>query len=368
MTSDAFAGSVYVGGEEGYGAYRIPALVRSTTGPLLAFAEARVGVGRAGRDDSGHIETGLKRSTDGGATWGPLRILARAGADTWGNPTPVVLPSGRVLLLTCTNAGPLTEADIMRGRASPEQTRRVFVQHSDDDGASWSGPREITGQVKRADWRWYATGPGPGVVTRTGRVVVPANHSTAPAAASSDDGDDPRHYGGHCLYSDDQGAGWAIGFVDHPGDGEVNPNESAVVELADGRLYFNCRNEQGRAPGTRADAYSRDGGQTLLAPYRPQPTITTPVVQGALLALPDGRLLYSGPADPEERAGMAVRVSADLGSTWSPPHRISDRPAAYSGLALVEPDTVGLLYETGEQDPHERIGYVRLPLADLRPG
>lgn len=353
----------FVSGEGGYHTYRVPALARTAAGTLLAFAEARVGEGRAGRDDSGHIETTLKRSTDGGVTWGPLHVVARAGTDTWGNPTPVVLPSGRILLLTCANAGALTETDILRGRAGPRQTRRVFVQQSDDDGVSWSTPREITGQVKRAEWRWYATGPGPGLVTRTGRVVVPANHSVAPAAGSPDHGDEPHHYGGHGLYSDDGGASWTIGFVDDSPDDAVNPNESAVVELADGRLYLNCRNERGRAPGTRADVYSRDGGQTLVTPYRPQPTITTPVVQGALLALPDGRLLYSGPADPVDRAAMAIRVSIDNGVSWGPPRRISHRPAAYSGLALVDHDTVGLLYETGDRDPYERIAFVRLLLA-----
>lgn len=346
----------FAGGTEGYHTYRVPALVRTAAGTLLAFAEAR-----AGRGDSGHIETVVKRSSDGGATWSPLRVVAGAAPDTWGNPAPVVLPGGRILLLTCTNAGALTEDEIVCGRADAERTRRVFVQHSDDDGGSWSTPREITGEVKRSDWRWYATGPGPGAVTGAGRVLVPANHSTAPAAGSTDTGAEPHHYGGHGICSDDGGATWAVGFVS-PGDGDVNPNESAVAVLPDGRLYLNCRNEQGRAPGTRADAYSSDGGLTLVTPYRPQPTITTPVVQGALLALPDDRLLYAGPAHPARRVGMAVRVSTDAGATWGKPQQVDERSAAYSALALVDPGTVGLLYETGDERPDERIAFVRLPL------
>lgn len=349
----------FTGGAEGYHTYRVPALVRSAAGTLLAFAEAR-----AGREDSGHIETVIKRSGDGGVTWTPPRRVAGTAPDTWGNPAPVVLPSGRVLLLTCTNAGVLTEDDIVTGRADAEQTRRVFVQHSDDDGVSWSAPREVTAQVKRPDWRWYATGPGPGLVTGAGRILVPANHSVAPAAGSADTGGEPHHYGGHGVCSDDGGATWAIGFVS-PGNGEVNPNESVVAALPDGRLYLNCRNEQGRAAGTRADAYSSDGGLTLDAPHQPQPTITSPVVQGALLSLPDGRLLYSGPSDGAERAGMAVRVSADAGATWGRPHLVDDRPAAYSALALVDAETVGLLYETGDDRPDERLAYVRLPLSGM---
>ena len=344
----------FTGGTGGYHTYRVPALVRSAAGTLLAFAEAR-----AARGDTGHIETVLRRSSDGGATWTPSQRVAGAEPDTWGNPAPVALPGGRILLLTCTNAGAVSEDDIVTGRADARQTRRVFVQHSDDDGVSWSAPREITAQVKRPGWRWYATGPGPGLVTRTGRILVPANHSVAPAAGSAGTGAEPHHYGGHGVCSDDGGTTWSVGFLS-PGDGEVNPNESAVAALPDGRLYLNCRNEQGRAAGTRADAYSSDGGRTLDAPYRPQPTITTPVVQGSVLALPDGRLLYSGPVGPAERVGMAVRVSADAGATWGRPHLVDDRPAAYSSLALVDPGTVGLLYETGDDRPDERLSFVRL--------
>ena len=349
----------FSGGAEGHHTYRVPALVRCRAGTLLAFAEAR-----AGRQDSGPIEVVLKRSGDGGATWTTMQRVAGAPPDTWGNPAPVVLAGGRILLLTCRNAGTLTEDDIVAGRADAEQTRRVFVQHSDDDGVSWSGPREVTTQVKRPGWRWYATGPGPGVVTGSGRILVPANHSVPPATGSADTGAEPHHYGGHGVCSDDGGATWTIGFVS-PGDGEVNPNESAVAGLPDGRLYLNCRNQHGRAAGTRADACSTDGGRTLVAPYRPQPTITTPVVQGALLALADGRLLYSGPAEPAERAGMAVRVSADGGATWGRPQLVDERPAAYSALALVDAGTVGLLYETGDDRPDERLAYVRLLVRDI---
>ena len=349
----------FAGGEEGFHTFRVPALVRSGAGTLLAFAEAR-----AGASDTGRIATVVKRSSDGGTTWSAHCVVAAAGDDTWGNPAPVVLGSGRILLLTCTNAGGSTEDDIVTGRADARQTRRVHVQHSDDDGVSWSAPREITGEVKRLDWRWYATGPGPGVVTGSGRILVPANHSVAPLPGSADTGAEPHHYGGHGVCSDDGGETWSIGFVG-PGDGEINPNESAAVTLPDGRLYLNCRNERGRAAGTRADAYSSDGGLTLVPPYRPQPTIVTPVVQGALLALPDGRLLYSGPADPDRRAGMAVRVSTDAGATWGRPQRVDDRPAAYSALVLVDPGTVGLLYETGDDRPDERLAYLRLALDDL---
>ena len=97
---------------------------------MLAFAEGR----RGGSSDTGDIDIVLRRSTDGGCTWGPQQLVADQGPNTIGNPAPVVDPAtGDVVLLSVRN-GPVTEAQILRGEASAEDTRRVFVQRSTDDG------------------------------------------------------------------------------------------------------------------------------------------------------------------------------------------------------------------------------------------
>lgn len=127
----------YTAGQDGYAAYRIPAVVRTGAGTVLAFAEGRHG----GGGDTGDIDVVLRRSADGGCTWGPLRVVADGGGDTRGNPAPVVDPrSGRVVLLTCFNGGGVTEARIMRGDAARGLGRRVFVQTSRDDGKHFSAP------------------------------------------------------------------------------------------------------------------------------------------------------------------------------------------------------------------------------------
>lgn len=341
----------------GHPTYRIPVLARAGTA-LLAFAE-----GRASGSDSGDIDIVLRRSLDGGTTWLPMQTVTSNGTNTCGNPCPVVLPSGRVLLVSCGNSGAVTEAQIREGTVPAADGRRVYVQHSDDQGASWSPGTEITAQVKQPGWRWYATGPAAGVVA-SGRVVIPANHSLPPVAGSGDTGAEARYYGGHCIVSDDGGDTWRIGFVSSNPNGTVNENESSVALLPDGRLYFNCRDQDGTAPGTRADAYSTDRGESLALDYRPQSTITTPVVQGSLLATGD-TLLYSGPAHPAERAGMAVWVSHGAGVTWEVARRITGLPAAYSSLVELDATTVGLAYETGDWSPYRRIEYVRIPLAEL---
>ena len=193
-------------GSEGYASFRIPAVVATAAGTLLAFCEGRL----TSAADHGHIDIVLKRSTDGGRTWGPLHTVARNGDGLAGNPAPVVLDTGRVLLVHVRAAADATEAALRRGTVKVADGRRVWVQHSDDDGLTWSGPLEITGQVKKDGWRWYATTPGHAIQLTTGRVVVPGNHTVPPTGTGTDTGAEPRYDSGHCLLSDDRGESWYL--------------------------------------------------------------------------------------------------------------------------------------------------------------
>lgn len=349
----------------GYHTYRIPALTRTPDGALIAFAEGRKNSGA----DSGDIDIVCRRSTDGGATWSPQQVVTAHGADTAGNPTVVTDPaSGDLVLVSCRNAGDVTETAVLKGLA----VRQVYVQRSTDNGATWTAPVDITTQAKASWMRWYATGPGCGAVVtqgpHAGRLVIPANHSRAPAAGSSDTGAEPKYFGGHGLISDDGGHTWQIGFTSSNPTGAINENETTVAELPDGRLYVNCRNQYGTVAGTRADAWSADGGSTLQSAYRVQGTIVTPVVQGSLLQVPGGPLLYAGPEHPEGRIAMAIRRSDDGGATWRTCRRISGLHAAYSSMAMLDAATVGLLYETGDWTPYGRIELAAVPVSELDGG
>ncbi|MFR9791295.1 sialidase family protein [Streptomyces sp. MB22_4] len=344
----------YTSGQGGYAAYRIPALVRTGRGTVLAFAEGR----RDGSGDSGDIDVVLRRSSDGGCTWGPLAVVAAGEGDTRGNPAPVVDPStGAIVLVTCGNPGDVTEDQIMRGRVTAERGRRVYVQRSTDDGRTFTAPRDITADVKRPGWRWYATGPGHAVaLTRgphAGRLLVPADHSTAPPAGSKDTGRENRHYGGHALYSDDGGLTWHLGFTATGPGGVVDVNETSATQLPDGRIYFSARDQYGSAPGNRLDTYSSDGGAGLDRPYAAQPTLKdVPVVQGSVLQLRGARapLLFSAPSVPTARRDLAVWSSADAGRTFTRLTTLNDGPAAYSDLVQLGTGAVGVLYETGSYD------------------
>ncbi|MDE2715586.1 MAG: sialidase family protein [Chloroflexota bacterium] len=356
--------AVFSAGDDGYHTFRIPALLPVGSGVLLAFAEGR----RFGRGDSGAIDLVLKRSTDSGATWSALQVVWSDGPNTCGNPCPVVdSRTGRILLPMTWNSGQDNGRDLHSGTGS--DTRRVFLTYSDDEGRNWSSAREITGQAKRPDWWWYATGPGVAIQIRNGeyagRIVVPANHS------SEKDG-----YAAHAILSDDGGENWRMSSVIAPAC-----NESQVVELANGRLMMNSRNQSftnEERTGYRAIAFSADGGETWTPP-QPDAHLGDPQVQASLIRYSwpgegkPGRLLFSNPAPPisrerGQRIRMTVRSSLDDGRTWPVERLILEGPTAYSSLARLHDGSVGLLYEAGSEGPYEAIQLARFSIGWLDGG
>ncbi|GGO87814.1 hypothetical protein GCM10012280_27150 [Wenjunlia tyrosinilytica] len=361
----------FVSGTGGYHTFRIPAVVRVSHGrpaQLLAFAEGR----RFSAVDDGDIDVVERRSTDGGCTWGPLRVVTDAGEDTAGNPTPVVIPGTRTtVLLTCRTIGRYTPVQVRRGVAPP-YARRVYVQTSEDAGASWSRPRDLTASVKDARWLWYATGPGHAIALghgrHRGRLLAPANHSWL---EPDPDGNGMRErHGAHSLYSDDGGRTWAVGYLEQPPGEELHLNETTFAELPGGLVYANTRNEYGSTRVSRADTYLFGGGTRMLGPYRPRPDLVGPVVEASTLYVghaPFGRqaLLFSAPAHPTKRARMTVRVSDDAGATWRAGLEVSPERAGYSDLVRLDRSTVGLLYETGPTTYHDSIVFRRIALSEL---
>lgn len=342
-------GPVFVSGQDGYDTYRIPALLATPRGDLLAFCEGR----RGGRSDSGDIDLLMKRSTDGGRTWSPRQVVWDDAGNTCGNPCPVVdRATGTIWLPMTWNDGRDNEGQIKQNTG--KDTRRVFVTHSDDDGRTWARPQEVTADVKRPEWRWYATGPGVGIqLTRgpsKGRLLIPCDHSLVLP-------DDPDGYNAHVIYSDDHGHSWHLGGVIRPA-----VNECQVVELADGTLLMNLRNYD-RSKTTRAVATSPDGGLTWSA-VRHDPALVEPICQASLLQPTldrPNRLFFSNPAhaEPGQRRDMTVRMSEDGGQTWPISRVLWPGPAAYSCLATFPGGDIACLFEAGDKSPYERIVLAR---------
>ncbi|MFF5546552.1 exo-alpha-sialidase [Streptomyces olivaceoviridis] len=342
--------------DPGYACFRIPAVVRTADGALLAFAEGRV----LNCGDAADIDIVLKRSTDGGRTWGPLQVVNEGAGDTHGNPAPVVdRVTGRVWLAQTYNTGRTDSAG-----CSVPCDRTPHLQYSDDGGRTWSPPRDLSPEILPADWNsWYATGPVHGIqLTRgryAGRLVFGVNTETW---------DGSRVTANHAalIVSDDHGGHWRIGATDTwpvaaDGTFRQKPSELTLAERGDGSVLVSGREQDGTDLGHRTQAVSRDGGGSFTAPFRDLPDLYTPQVQGSLLQLGD-RLLLACPGDPDRRRTMMIRSSYDGGRTWDGVDRgtvVTTDWSGYSDLVRVDSGTVGLLYEGGAVDARDEIRFAR---------
>jgi sialidase-1 len=348
---------VFVSGQDGYHTYRIPAVIRAQNGHVLAFCEGR----KSGGGDAGDIDLLLKRSTDGGRTWGPTQVVWDDAANTCGNPCPVLDEStGTLWLLLTHNIGTEHEKDIITKKT--KGTRTVWVTHSRDHGATWTPPVEITRTTKDPSWGWYATGPGIGIQIQNGphagRLVVPCDHSYDDPQGKVRNG--PYEYGSHTIHSDDHGKTWQLGGLIRP-----KVNECQVVESLDGKgtLIMNMRSYFSR--NRRTHSTSTDGGLTWTAPADVADLIE-PVCQASIIRAPAAKLLlFSNPA-ATKRERMTVKASDDDGRTWPRQLVLHEGPAAYSSLVVLDAATAGCLYERGDKSAYQRITFARFPITAVK--
>jgi sialidase-1 len=304
-------------GENGYHTYRIPALIVTKRGTVLAFCEARKNSG----SDHGDIDLVVRRSEDGGRTWSAMQMVADDGEHTMGNPCPV----------------------IDRGRGTiwlpfSIDNKRVLLKKSDDDGRTWSKSVDITDTVLNPDWHWVGPGPGHGIQLRNGRLLIP---TWAGVEADVPFGKTQLSY---VFYSDDAGKTWKLGGA---ADRDLS-DECEVVELADGTIYMNARSRKGKRQ--RAVSTSKDGGKTW-SPVKFDERLPEPSCQGSIIRLTDNRhqdknrVILATPADPQARTKMTVRLSYDECQTWPVSKIVHEGAAAYSDLAVNNRHEILLAYE-----------------------
>lgn len=322
--------------QEGYLSYRIPCIVVSRNGTVLAFTSARRAV-----SDWADIDLMLRRSLDGGKTWQPRRIVAQDGKATIDNPTAIVdEQTGAIHFLYQKNYA------------------QVFYMRSDDEGATFTPPVDITAAVAgyRSQYHWdvVAPGPGHGLQMKNGRLVVPIWLSNGgklhrPSVAG-------------VITSDDHGKTWNPGELVPPY--LICASETAAVQLEDGRVALFIRNEE---PAYRhAVSYSRDGATGWSTPvlhkdlYSPISFATAVRLSGA----GDGkksRLLFVHPNNPEKkevirwsgmrpRNNVTVRLSTDEGVSWPVSKVLEPGRSAYADLAVGRDGMIFCLVERGEID------------------
>lgn len=341
---------LFEAGKDGYGLYRIPGIVVTAKGTVLAYCEARKNPG----GDWGQIDLALRRSVDGGKTWAPRRLIGKVEGKLERNPAAVKQKLGKDGEITYNN--PVAIVDRKTGTVHflfCVEYGRCFYMKSDDDGVTFSSPVEITATFEKFrpeyDWKVLATGPGHGIQLKSGRLLVPVWLSTGT--------------GGHAhrpscvslIYSDDHGKTWQRGDIvahssfDNKGAALNNPSETVPVQLQDGKVLFNMRHET--KPNLRAISVSPDGVTGWSTPKfheeLPEPICMASIIRYSEGPASKNRILFANPDNPKgrERKNVTIRLSHDEGQTWPVKKSLEPGPSGYSDLAVGPDGTIYCFYE-----------------------
>lgn len=323
--------------------YRIPGLVRTPKGTLLAVYDIRWNNAADLQED---IDVGVSRSLDNGQTWLPMQKAI--DMEEWGGKSNQENGIGDPAILVDEQTGRIWVAALWlhgnKGKPAwwasqpgmtPEKTGQFVLAYSDDEGASWSKPINITEQIKNPEWYLCFNGPGMGISKKDGTLVFPAQYK---------DKDQVPH--STIIYSKDRGQTW------HMGTGaKSKTTEAQVVELADGSLMLNMRDDRG---GSRSVAVTHDLGQTWEEHSSSRSALPEPVCQASIIriTLKDGKqaLAFFNPATTQGRHHLTLKLSFDEGKTWPEKyHTLIYEPGSYgySCLTQINPTTLGVVYEGG---------------------
>ena len=323
-------------------------LVLTKNSSILSFAEAtKCAPGALGcEDNAGHHDIIVKRSDDGGASFGKAVLVHSESNATAqiviGNAAAVMDEStGRIYIFMCRN------------------NTDVLLSHSDDNGDSWATVKDVTAVLKRPDWGWIATTFSgiqlkrqPASSGRNGRLVVCCDHQDHYDQVN---GNTTWSYS-HVIISDDAGKTWRIG-----GNSSRTTNECAIAELANGTIVMNSRNYvgvKGVLPGVgthavhRAISWSADGGDSFTPAYFP-PSLPESIVEGAMTTDAAGKMLvFTHPANPHNRDHETVYSSIDAGVTWEPALLLDANYSSYSGIIRLPNGSYAVQYNTGSTHMH----------------
>ena len=357
---------VFSGGVDGYTCFRIPAIVTTANGTVIAMSDGRIG-------SCGDIPTPLdlviKRSFDHGATWGPLQVVTdygTASGDTddypfYGLSNITRVASGdAALLLDRTNSRIWTLYD--NGGVSGGRKIKLEMKYSDDDGATWSSRIDVEAQNPgiRPNYGEFLAGPGNGVQLsegpNAGRLIFPVYSFGSPSASMA-------------IYSDDHGATWQRSV-----NAVTNGGEIQVAELPGGVLLASMRDNGFSWGGVRTFALSTNGGRNWDLPYTntvSPPTMADPACQGNIYRLTTtndsnaSRIIHANAASASGRVNMTLRISYDEGQTWPVSNQVYAAGSAYSSVTKLANGDVGLLFE---KDPYGSLDYARRSLAEISGG
>ena len=361
-------------------------MIVALDGSILLFAEGRRGDGSdPRRDENAPIDLVMRRSDDQGETWEPLVVIESGFRPNgrlldFADPTPVLDASTGVIFLFYGQWPDIAPTTVAHGQdpTSAEGNHVVWVRSSSDHGGTWSDREQVVYPDEPGEtedglyWRQAEPGPGSGIQLgwqdsdqdRNGRLVIPAKRS----GSATPDG--PAVVTPFVYYSDDHGGSWHVGSVT-PGP---DANEDEVVELADGTLLLDARQNSG---DVRRRHRSTDGGST----WGPDQSDNIPIarVDGSMVrysAVRAGhdrdRILFSAPRGSAglDRNNITLWTSYDEGGTFVNPVSFSRGFAAYSVMQRLTDSSIGLAVETASDagEPYGGITFFRVSLADLEAG
>lgn len=348
---------VFEVGTDGYPNIRIPSIVQLDDGSLLAFAEARFG------GDHAQNDIVLKRSFDGGDTWGPLQLIDDQGGDSLNDPLPLVVregPNAGRIYLTYMSFPQGCHTSCVSSGYGPNSSHN-WLTWSDDNGATWTTPLDVTTTFRRENTN-FAGSPGIGIQLRRGQEIGRLVYMLRQGPVGS--------MQGYTVYSDDGGVTWTMGeLVDNGPDGGT-ADEISIEELEDGTILANTRTFGGTK--RREQARSFDGGVTF-TPFMIDDELVSPHCMGSVVlyqATDDGfdtsRLLYCGPWSPTNRSNGSIVISEDGGETWGDPVTIVPGGFAYSQMVVLDScGDIGIFYEG---DGYATMRFIRVSLEYLTNG
>ena len=341
-------------GDDGVHTHRIPALTRTPKGTLLCVYDLRR---RRSRDLQGDIDIGLSRSTDGGRTWETPRVIM--DMREWGGlPQEQNGCSDPGIIVDRSTGEIFCSAVWMWGKPGKHQwngdgsepgfeigkSAQFLTVRSRDDGITWSKPVNHTRDYKREEWWLFAPSPNAGITLRDGTLVQPGEGRDKDGTPFST-----------ILVSRDHGATWTVSAPAFTGSSECQ-----AVELTDGTLMLNMRNERKRSKFLRCVRVTKDLGKTWSDHVTHQRALPEPNCNASLFRATYGAdgetrsvLLFANPHAKDGRHHHTLQVSFDDGTTWPSTHRLlldEGRGRGYPSITQIDEKHVGIVYEGSQAD------------------
>ncbi|MCG8305790.1 MAG: exo-alpha-sialidase [Cytophagales bacterium] len=337
--------------------YRIPGLATTNNGTLIAVYDIRRNNSTDLQED---IDVGMSRSTDGGYSWEPMKVIM--DMEEWGGLPNEENGIGDPAILVDRETNTIWVAAVWAhghpGKRNwwasgpgmnPSETSQFMLVKSEDDGLTWSEELNITRQIKDPKWHLLLQGPGKGITMKDGTLVFPAQFK--------DENEMPHST---LIWSKDHGKSWQIGV-----GAKENTTEAQVIEQDNGHLMLNMRDNRNRSDSSKTNGRSvyitKDLGrswvkhQTSRTNALRESTCQASIIKEDFIAHEKRQslVLFSNPDTKKGRNHISVKVSFDDGERWDLSKTLLlDEGAGrgYSCMTKIDDHTIGILYEGSQAD------------------